>query len=81
VLRIGRDWGVPPDEYEYLGVSGEHSEVYCERGVVFVTDKHSRNGTFVNGHRIPAEVAVPLKIGDLLGLGQFVQIVLKYGHE
>jgi hypothetical protein len=40
-----------------------------ENGSYFVIDKRSRNGTRVNGQRIPAERAVPLSPGDRLEFG------------
>lgn len=51
-----------------LQISRRHARLTLEEGRVIVTDLRSRNGTYLNGHRI--ERPTPLEIGDILELGQ-----------
>ncbi len=50
-------------------VSGKHATITFDQHRFVITDLHSRNGTFVNGHRI----ATPTDIhpGDLLAFGSY----------
>ena len=48
-------------------ISGEHCLIITEDDVVFVEDKESTNGTFVNGERITEKTEI--KKGDILALG------------
>ncbi|MBP3639417.1 MAG: FHA domain-containing protein, partial [Muribaculaceae bacterium] len=46
-------------------VSAVHAEMtLMDNGEIFVEDKNSTNGTFVNGQRITPNVETPLRRGD-----------------
>jgi pSer/pThr/pTyr-binding forkhead associated (FHA) protein len=55
-------------------ISRQHCQITIEGDKVTAADKGSRNGTFVNGERIPGPVQ--LKHGDKLGVGQLIFEVL-----
>ena len=55
---------IAEDEY----VSRAHAYLRYERGSLFIFDNASRNGTFVNDHRVP-ETGVALRPGDRITLG------------
>lgn len=51
-------------------VSAVHAEMtLMDNGEIFVEDKNSTNGTFVNGQRITPNVETPLRRGDLVMFG------------
>jgi biotin operon repressor len=50
-------------------VSARHAEIQVEGGNFVLVDVFSANGTFLNFARIPRGGRVPLKIGDVIGLG------------
>ncbi len=59
------------------GVSRRHASVRIdESGNVWLTDLRSTNGTFRNGHRLPAHDSVRLLDGDRIRLGR--EVVLKF---
>lgn len=58
------DLQLAEDEY----VSGEHAYLRYEQGSVFIFDKASRNGTFVNNSKVP-ENGMVLRPGDRVTLG------------
>lgn len=49
-------------------ISGVHCELYIEKGMVFVRDKGSKNGTAVNG--VPITGAHRLRDRDVIGIGR-----------
>jgi hypothetical protein len=49
--------------------SRQHAAVTLDRGMLVVEDLNSLNGTWVNGARIRAGAALPLKPGDVLQIG------------
>ncbi len=49
-------------------VSGIHAELRYEAGEWRLTDLASRNGTFVNGHRLGGPT--PLRVGDVMSFGE-----------
>ena len=51
-------------------VSRRHAVLTCGYGAIRVEDVGSDNGTFVNGERIQAAEAVPLRAGDLVRFGE-----------
>ncbi len=55
------------------GVSREHAELSCERGVWWITDLASRNGTFVNDEPVERH---RLADGDIVRLGPDARITL-----
>ncbi len=50
-------------------VSRQHAVIYNNGGVVFLEDKESTNGTFINGKQIPAKVKTVLNSGDIIAIG------------
>ena len=60
-------------------VSAKHARIIYRQGQVLIEDLCSRNGTKVNGQ--PVELAVPLREGDVIALGetelQYESIVLE----
>jgi len=58
------DLPIPEDEY----VSGEHAYLRYEKGSLFIFDKASRNGTFVNDDRVP-QTGIVLRPGDRIKVG------------
>ncbi len=48
-------------------VSRRHARFETERGVVFVRDLQSRNGTFLNGRRLSD--AIEVRVGDAIDVG------------
>ncbi len=59
------------------GISRSHARIRAETGRAWVEDLASRNGTFVNGHRITAPVE--LREGDKIQIGRTT--VLRFGHQ
>jgi pSer/pThr/pTyr-binding forkhead associated (FHA) protein len=58
------DMQIVHDEY----VSGEHAYLRYEQGSLFIFDKASRNGTFVNNNKVPGNGTV-LRPGDQVTFG------------
>jgi len=58
------DLQIVHDEY----VSGEHAYLRYEQGSLFIFDKASRNGTFVNNNKVPGNGTV-LRPGDQVTFG------------
>lgn len=54
---------------DHAGISREHARIHASDGAWYVTDLGSRNGTFVNGWKLPADEPVMVHEGDVLGLG------------
>jgi tetratricopeptide (TPR) repeat protein len=69
IFNIGantqNDLCIPDDDY----VSGHHAYLKYEKGSLLIFDPGSRNGTFVNGHRISGTAWV-LKPGDRIQIGK-----------
>ncbi len=60
------------------GVSRLHATILAKQDKVSITDVGSANGTRVNGRKLPAHVAVRLKDGDMVALGQLkIQILIR----
>ena len=59
-------------------ISGRHAEIQQDGGGHVLVDVFSANGTFLNFSRIPRGGRVPLKLGDVIGLGH---TFLVYQHE
>jgi len=70
---IGRDWlrshGVLDDE-----VSGTHAAFSSPGGSVHLEDAGSRNGTWVDGHRLASGERVPLAEGAVLRVGRTLMV-------
>lgn len=54
---------------EDFRASRQHARFVATSTGLCVTDLDSKNGTFVNGARIPAGVDHPLKVGDVIRIG------------
>lgn len=50
-------------------ISGRHAEIQSDGREHVLVDVFSANGTFLNFSRIPRGGRVPLKVGDVVGLG------------
>ena len=50
-------------------ISGRHAEIQSDTGGHVLVDVFSANGTFLNFARIPRGGRVPLRVGDVIGLG------------
>src|SRR5688572_9492071 len=61
-------------------MSREHASVRFERGAWWITDRESRNGTFVEGNRIGGEVKLPGNVVLRLGHTVFVLLANADGH-
>ncbi len=61
------DWVIPAPS-----VSRLHVRLWYIEGTYWIEDLGSSNGTYVNGTRL--EHPVSLQTGDLIGLGQAVQV-------
>lgn len=59
-------------------ISGRHAEIQHEAGGHVLVDVFSANGTFLNFGRIPRGGRVPLKVGDVVGLGHTFVV---YQHD
>lgn len=51
------------------GISRVHCKLIFLQGKVYIKDKSSSYGTFVNGKKIPPEQQILLKAGDVISLG------------
>jgi pSer/pThr/pTyr-binding forkhead associated (FHA) protein len=54
---------------ETQGASRFHADFLLTGQGLFVVDRHSTNGTFVNGNRVPSDEQVNLEIGDRVRIG------------
>lgn len=50
-------------------ISGRHAEIQQDGASHVLVDVFSANGTFLNFSRVPRGGRVPLKVGDVIGLG------------
>jgi pSer/pThr/pTyr-binding forkhead associated (FHA) protein/S1-C subfamily serine protease len=71
-VRIGRE---PGSTIQFSGdaakvVSTRHAELRFEGGSWAAVDLESRNGTYLNGRRLAATAPAPLKVGDVIRLGE-----------
>lgn len=71
----GNRWTLGRDEDRSLRlahdpfISGRHAEIQSDGPGHVLVDVFSANGTFLNFARIPRGGRVPLKVGDVVGLG------------
>lgn len=49
-------------------VSREHARIELSRGVLYIADRGSSNGTFLNGERLEG-AALELRVGDAIDVG------------
>lgn len=71
-VRIGRE---PGSTVRFSGdqakvVSTRHAELRFEGGAWIVGDLGSRNGTYLNGRRLETKAPAPLKVGDVVRMGE-----------
>jgi pSer/pThr/pTyr-binding forkhead associated (FHA) protein len=57
------------------GVSRYHAMIVVVKGVLYLRDLNSVNGTFLNGHRLMPIASYPVKDGDILTLGELSMTV------
>ena len=72
--------GRVPGKCDYVisgepGISSSHAAFICESGTLYIKDLHSRNGTFVNGSKIPSEEKMILHQNDRVRLCREVFVV------
>jgi EAL domain-containing protein (putative c-di-GMP-specific phosphodiesterase class I) len=60
-------------------ISGHHADLLLKEGELFVIDRDSTNGTFVNGRR--ATDATPIDDGDMLQFADFAFRLKRDNHE
>lgn len=69
------DLSIGNDEY----ISSEHAYLRYEKGSLFIFDKASRNGTFVNDDKV-TQSGVALRQGDRIKLGRSIfEVVMPSG--
>lgn len=61
-------------------VSRRHAQFWLAADTWLMSDLGSRHGTSLNGVRLPAEQALPIKENDLIGLGPWT-FVVRTGHR
>lgn len=59
------------------GVSRYHAMIVVVKGVLYLRDLNSVNGTFLNGHRLVPIASYPVKNGDVITLGE-LSLTLEY---
>jgi pSer/pThr/pTyr-binding forkhead associated (FHA) protein len=52
------------------GVSRYHAMIVTVKGLLYLRDLNSVNGTFLNGHRLMPIASYPVKDGDVITLGE-----------
>jgi pSer/pThr/pTyr-binding forkhead associated (FHA) protein len=62
-------------------VSKYHAQIQLRDGAYFLEDRHSRNGTYLNGRQIVPSVPVRLAHRDHIRLGGFEALFLERGPE
>jgi EAL domain-containing protein (putative c-di-GMP-specific phosphodiesterase class I) len=60
-------------------ISGHHADLIMQEGELFVIDRDSTNGTYVNGRR--AMDPIPVKDGDMLQFADFAFRLKQDSHE
>jgi two-component system, NtrC family, response regulator AtoC len=79
ILTLGRDDGVSL-ELMTSSVSRVHAEIEVRLEDVLVRDRGSRNGTFLNGAKVPSDQSVPFHFGDEMRLGDAVVSLFRVSH-
>lgn len=79
---IGREKGTCDYVLEQNNyVSRQHLRLLQQRGRVYLQDNSTRNGTALNGKRIPPQYPVPLTSGSLIELGREAFYFFASGSE
>ena len=63
------------------GISRRHAVLYVQDNQLRLTDMGSYNGTFLNGHRVPARQTALVNDGDEIRVGQIVFYVRTLAGE
>jgi predicted component of type VI protein secretion system len=73
-ITIGRDPAsiLQLFDPQTMRVSREHARIGRRDGTYYLTDVKSRNGTYLNEEKLPAEQPYPLHEGDWIKIGDFV---------
>lgn len=79
VIGRARDCGYPL--INKSNVSSHHAELTLEDGRMFIADRNSTNGTYINGTRMTADEKHELVPGDELRLADEVFVVRKASFE
>jgi len=72
-ITIGRDPACALQLFDpqTMRVSREHARIERRGDAYYLTDAKSRNGTYLNDEKLPAEQAYPLRDGDWIKIGDF----------
>ncbi len=64
-------------------VSRYHTEIQRQGRAFFIVDKNSRNGVWINGHKITANAHTPIQSGDAIRIGrhEFTFKIKEPAHE
>ncbi|MBN1649626.1 MAG: FHA domain-containing protein [Spirochaetales bacterium] len=70
-------FGIGRDKHNALIIadpkaSKYHAVVKFEKGIGYIRDQHSKNGTYINGREIPPDRNIRLAPGDEIRIGQTV---------
>lgn len=79
-VALGRDESYPTAQVfrSHSNVSRFHAVLLCENGQVFVTDTGSVNGTYINDHRLDADMRYEIRPGQRLRLAADVHLTLRW---
>ena len=69
-LIIGRNPNLCQLQLRHDSVSGQHATITEKKGLIYVEDRNSGNGTYVNDHYLKLGETVLIKPGDHLVLGE-----------
>ena len=72
---FGRTTGIYPELSTQIYISGQHGELRYVDGQWQIRDLGSRNGTFVNGTKLSANVWTDLHLGDQLKIATTILTV------
>jgi pSer/pThr/pTyr-binding forkhead associated (FHA) protein len=74
------DLDLSPYDAHAQGVSRVHAVIRLAHSVLMITDLDSRNGTYLNGERLPAHQPRILRDGDEIRLGNLL-LQLHFGDQ
>jgi len=69
-------WTIGRDDDRFIAVdydpfaSNRHAEITLQDGAHFLVDTYSTNGTFLNWTQVPRGGRIPLRPGDVVGVGK-----------
>jgi len=83
VILIGRDEAndlVLKDKRKT--VSRKHAEIRLDDGIYFLMDMGSRNGTYINDHKLNPEQPYAIEHGTEIAIGEYIlSVFLQYQHQ